>query len=141
MIALALCLLWVTAAVASFYFLSEVYKQDTFSGRDFFVIALLSLLLLIVGLVAFFGRIRVFFLLSYPAVVLHSAIDSSKYNIEKASFVLGILTAAFSYVFFIALMGGWMVIAAFIIALTVFVIGVIYVFVSKRFRTEAQPKY
>jgi len=138
-VALALCLLWATATVASFYFLSEVYRPDTFSRGDFLVVVLLSLLFLIIGLVAFFGRIRVFFLLSFPAVLFYSEIDTSKYNVEKASFVLGIMTTAFSCVFFLLFISGWMAMVAFCFAITALIIGVIYVFVAKRFRTDARP--
>jgi len=140
-VALALCLIWATVVVASFYFLSEVYRPDTFSGWDFLVVVLLSLLFLTIGLVAFSGRIRVFFLLSYPAALIYSEIDTSKYNVEKASFVLGIMTAAFSCVFFLLFISGLMAMVAFCFAITALMFGVIYVFVSKRFRTDARPKY
>jgi hypothetical protein len=135
MVALALCLLWIIAAI-----LSNNLIPDTYGQIDFIIIALFSLILFIVGMVAFFGRIRVFFLLSYPAILFYSEIDTSKYNIEKASFVLGILTAVFSYVLLFILLGNLMM-AIMIIVTVAFVIGLIYVFVAKRFKAEARPKY
>ncbi|MCL1811631.1 MAG: hypothetical protein FWG41_05390 [Methanomassiliicoccaceae archaeon] len=135
---MVLCLLWTTAVVVSFYLISEVHGEDGFPGVDFWIIVFFSLLILMMGLVALFGRIKVFFLFSFPAVLFYSEVDTSKYNVEKASLVLGILTAALSYVLPFAPIGGLIAVLAVGIIFIAFVIGVIYVFAAKRFRTNMQ---
>jgi len=139
--ALILCLLWAIALATSFYLVSEAYGREASSGQDFWIIALFSLFILLIGMVAFFGRIRVFFFLSYPLILVASEIDTSKYDIEKASFALGILTATLSYVFLFIPIGGLIVVVALCVTAIAFVIGIIYVFAAKRFRADPQPKH
>ena len=61
--ALILCLLWVAVATVSFYFIefTGIFGQDLFRGQEtFWFMIVFSLLLLILGLVIFFGQIKIF---------------------------------------------------------------------------------
>jgi hypothetical protein len=133
--ALTAALLWAAVLAVILYLIPEIFGQF-----QFWVCTVVSLFFLAVSVTAFFGRIRVFFLFSFPAIMFYSVIDTSKYNVEKASLVLGSLTAILSYALLFMLKGGLLPLAASIVAIIVFVIGCIYVFVSRRFKAEAQSK-
>jgi hypothetical protein len=133
--ALIAALLWAAVSAVMLYLVPEIFGQT-----QFWVFTIFSLFFLAVAITAFFGRIRVFFLFSFPAIMLYSAIDPSKYNLKKASFVLGTLTAILSYVLLFMSTGGMLPLAALIVTIIVFIVGVIYVFVSRRFKADAQPK-
>jgi len=129
--ALVLCLLWAMTAWAVYYLISETIGQSFF-----WLFVLISLFLLAVGVATFLGYVKALFILSPFSIMLF--MDLSKYDLEKASFVLGIMAAAFSYSIFLMPLGAhwWF----FVVAVTAFVIGVFYVFASKRFKTAAPQK-
>jgi hypothetical protein len=126
--ALILSTLWALAAAASFYLTepSEAYLEDAL-----WVMTLISLLLFIIGLAAFFGKIRVFF----PYMLL-SKKDLSVYNIKKISFILGLLMISVSYMAAFFITGGISVLVMIICLAVILEIGTFYTFVSKRFRAD-----
>ena len=132
--AFALFLIWMIAFIVSFYLISETNFQN-----EKWLVAVFSLLLFMIGMVAFFEQIRVFLLL-YPPAAIYSVKDTTKYNVEKASFVLGILTAILSYAILFMLTGYMISVVALLVTLVVFAIGVVFVFFSKKFRNDIRSE-
>jgi uncharacterized RDD family membrane protein YckC len=131
--ALILCLLWVIVAVASFYFIefAGTFEQDLFRGqKTFWIMIIFSLLILILGLVIFFGKISIIF----PYIFL-SEEDLSGYNVGKISFLLGILMVALSYVFTFVTIGKFAFWMALFIAAAI-AVGAFYTLVSKKFEAN-----
>jgi hypothetical protein len=130
---LILCLLWAAVAIASFYLIefTGTFEQDMFRGQEtFWFMIVFSLLILILGLVIFFGQIKFFF-----PFIFFSKEDLLKYNVEKISFLLGILMVALSYVFTFITIGGLVFWIALIIALAIEV-GALYAAASKKFEAN-----
>ena len=137
-VALFLCLLWVVIAAVSFYLIefTGIFDQDLFRGQGTSWMGILfSLLILILGLVIFFGQIRILF-----PFIFFSKEDLSAYNIEKISSFLGILMIVFSYVMTFATIGGvafWMLL---IIAVAIEVLA-LYTSASKKFESNINDKW
>ena len=89
-----------------------------------------SLLVLILGLVIFFGQIR-----TISPFIFFSKEDLLRYNVRKISFLLGILVVVLSYVFTFATIGGfafWIV----MINAAAIAVGTFFTLVSKRFEAN-----
>ena len=132
-IALALCLLWVIVATASFYLIefTGTFGQDLYRGQEtFWMMIVCSLLLLILGLVIFFGQIRIL-----PLFIFFSKEDLSRYNVRKISFLMGILVVALSYALTFVTIGRFAFLITIIICIAI-IIGVFFTIASKRFETN-----
>ncbi|MDR0778569.1 MAG: hypothetical protein LBE48_03925 [Methanomassiliicoccaceae archaeon] len=129
-LALILSLLWaITAAVA--FCLLEIFERDLFWGTTF-----VSLFLLVIGVVTLFGNVRFFF----PFTFL-SKEDLSAYNIEKISFLLGILTVALSYASIFVALGGFLILMLVCVPVAAAVeILSLYCSAANRFRADTRPK-
>ena len=132
-IALVLCLLWAVVASTSFYFIefTGTFGQDLYRGQEtFWMMIMFSLLVLILGLVIFFGQIR-----TISPFIFFSKEDLLRYNVRKISFLLGILVVVLSYVFTFATIGGfafWIV----MINAAAIAVGTFFTLVSKRFEAN-----
>lgn len=138
-IALVLCLLWAILSLASFYIISSgIFEQDTFRGQEvYWFIVLTSLLLLISGPCVFLkGWVGVFF----PYVFM-SKEDRSEYNMGKISFILGILTVIFSYIFLFGTIRSLIIMVVIIIVGIIIEVGGIYTAASDKFKVDMQINY
>ena len=93
--------------------------------------------LMIVGLIMFFGEIR----LTVPYIFYSKEELSKSYDVEKISFVLGITVIGTSYPFIFAHMYSfaltWIIIGAVLILIEFMAI---YTAVAKRFKANTQSK-
>ena len=126
--ALILCLFWAVLVIISFHFASETRRDDEFWG-----LIATSSALMIVGLIMFFGEIR----LVVPYIFM-SKEELSEYNVEKVSFVLGITAAAISYPFIFADRYGFGTVMMMAFAAVILIEAItIYTAAAERFKADA----
>jgi len=131
--ALILCMLWAIVAAVSFYLIefTEILGQDLFRGQEtFWFMIVCSLLIFILGLVIFFGQIKIFF-----PFIFFSKEDMLRYNVEKISFLLGILMVVTSYVLVFVIIGIFMLLVVLPIILAIEILS-LYASASKKFEAK-----
>ena len=133
--ALVLCLFWSIVVALSFYFIeyTGTFEQDLFHGQEtFWAMIAVSLLILVLGLVIFFGNIGMLFPFAF-----FSEKDMLQYNIEKISLLMGILMILMSYALTFATIGGIAFLILLVIAVAI-TVGGLYTVASKRFEAGTQ---
>ena len=115
----------------SLYIISEKFGQDP----DWILVLILSLVMLL-GLAVFLGEVRIYF----PFIFMEKE-DLSAYNVEKISFVLGILMIAASYPLVFMTMGGLTMVLVVCVAFAAMELAGVCVSVMDRFRADTQPEH
>ena len=135
---MVLCLLWVVTAEAAFYLIefSGILGQDLFMGQGtFWILIFVSLIFMALGLVIFFGQIGILF-----PFIFFSEEDMSEYNVEKISFILGILMVALSCMLTFVAASVFTLLILIPLAAALEILA-FYTAAADRFKANAQPKH